>query len=108
MRNPKYKEVTEFSGSHRAVKSKSKDSIRVCLILKFAGLITMLHSFLPCWRKEGGFSVGERNRKSSLYMLHNTFGVGLRERGQNCRRLVAPAHLSFVFPLVNLRTCDGP
>lgn len=74
MNKQKYKEVTEFAGSHRTVglkkKQKRKDCTQVCLISKFTGLTMRSFFFLPCWWEEVGFGRRERTVFCSIMFIH--------------------------------------
>lgn len=73
MSKQKYKEVTEFVGSHRTVRLKKKtrkDCTEVCLIPKFTGLTVRLFCFLPCWWEEVGFCRRERTVFCSIMFIH--------------------------------------
>ena len=117
MNKQKYKEVTEFGGSHRTVrlkkKKKRKDCTQVCLIPKFTGLTMRSFFFLPCWWEEVGFGRRELCSAPSCSYISCVFQKDSRARprrqGPNlCCQPVAPAHSSSAFSPIKMRTHNSP
>lgn len=92
----KYRKVTEFTGSPRAVQWEQGFHMG-CLMAEFTGLIMRLCCFLPCWEKawgggEGGFSV--RERSGLLFFLCHITRSG---SALSCQLISQPPELCFLF-----------